>query len=233
MRGWFEERSRKGTGRRKVERKQQGALEASNSSSHTANWWALCFSTAEYACSSGGRSRHTGHVDITLNDTYRVITGYLKATPNTMLVCTGGDSPSPHTPKGCRQRRSLPPRSWPETPTPWPTPCQAQASIQKQLSWLNRSTLKTRCSYYIVGRGVERLWWTISWVAWQRDHPKWTFGQRHRRALVHLEEFESAESAERTLSGYDENVEALPSYDMWWCPQLHVDIPGFSNPCRC
>ena len=29
-------------------------------------------------------------------------------------------------------------------------------------------------------------------------------------ALVHLEELESAESAERTLSGYDENVEALP-----------------------
>ena len=28
--------------------------------------------------------------------------------------------------------------------------------------------------------------------------------------LVHLEEFESAESAERTLSGHDENVEALP-----------------------
>ena len=27
--------------------------------------------------------------------------------------------------------------------------------------------------------------------------------------LVHLEEFESAESAERTLSGHDENVEAL------------------------
>ena len=98
-----------------------------------------------------------------------------------------------------------------------------------------------------MGRGVERPWWTINWVAWQRDHPKWTFGQRHRRALVHLEELESAESAERTLSGYDENVEALPyrcmwlwgetdyvsSYDMWWCPQLHVDRPGFSNPCRC
>ena len=98
-----------------------------------------------------------------------------------------------------------------------------------------------------MGRGVERPWWTINWVAWQRDHPKRTFGQRHRRALVHLEELESAESAERTLSGYDENVEALPyrcmwlwgetdyvsSYDMWWCPQLHVDRPGFSNPCRC
>ena len=38
---------------------------------------ALCFSTAEYACSSCGRSRHTGHVDIAL------------------------------TPKGCRQRISL------------------------------------------------------------------------------------------------------------------------------
>ena len=34
-------------------------------------------------------------------------------------------------------------------------------------------------------------------------------GQRHKRDLVHLEELESAESAERTLSGYDENVEAL------------------------
>ena len=71
---------------------------------------ALCFSTAEYACSSWGRSSHTGHVDIALNDTCRIITGCLKAIPNTLLVCTGGDSPSPHTPKGCRQRRSLPPR---------------------------------------------------------------------------------------------------------------------------
>ena len=60
---------------------------------------ALCFSTAEYACSSWDRSRHAGHVDIALNDTCRIITGCLKATPNTLLVCTGGDSPSPHTPK--------------------------------------------------------------------------------------------------------------------------------------
>ena len=42
---------------------------------------AHCFSTAEYACSSWGRSRHTGHVDIALNDTCRIITGCLKATP--------------------------------------------------------------------------------------------------------------------------------------------------------
>ena len=49
------------------------------------------------------------------------------------------------------------------------------------------------------------------------------------------------------MSGHDENVEALSykcmwlwgetdyvsSYDMWWCPQLHLDRPGCSNPCRC
>ena len=23
------------------------------------------------------------------------------------------------------------------------------------------------------------------------------------------------------------------SYDIWWCPQLHVDRPGYANPCRC
>ena len=40
---------------------------------------ALCFSTAEFACSSWGRSRHTGHVDIALNYTCRIITGCLKA----------------------------------------------------------------------------------------------------------------------------------------------------------
>ena len=42
---------------------------------------ALCYSTAEYACSSWGRSRHTGHVGIALNDTCRIITGCLNATP--------------------------------------------------------------------------------------------------------------------------------------------------------
>ena len=39
----------------------------------------LCFSTAEFACSLWGHSRRTGHVDIALNDTCRIITGCLKA----------------------------------------------------------------------------------------------------------------------------------------------------------
>ena len=72
-----------------------------------------------------------------------------------------------------------------------------------------------RCSYHIVGRGVEHPWWPINWVAWQRDHPKWTLGQRHRWALVHLDEFESVESTERTLSGHNENVEAFSYRCMW------------------
>ena len=54
---------------------------------------ALCFSTAEYACSSWGRSRHTGHVDIALNDTCRIITGCLKATPIPCLYALAGLAP--------------------------------------------------------------------------------------------------------------------------------------------
>ena len=56
---------------------------------------ALCFSTAEYACSSWGRSRHTGHVDIALNDTCRIITGCLKATPIPCLYALAVIAP-PH-----------------------------------------------------------------------------------------------------------------------------------------
>ena len=55
----------------------------------------LCFSTAEYACSSWGRSRHTGHVDIALNDTCRIITGCLRATPISCLYALAGIAP-PH-----------------------------------------------------------------------------------------------------------------------------------------
>ena len=67
---------------------------------------ALCFSTAEYACSSWGRSRHTGHVDIALNDTYRIITSCLKATPISCLYALAGIAP-PHI---RRKVAALPPR---------------------------------------------------------------------------------------------------------------------------
>ena len=54
---------------------------------------ALCFSTAEFACSSWGRSRHTWHVDIALNDTCRLITGCLNATPIPCLFALAGIAP--------------------------------------------------------------------------------------------------------------------------------------------
>ena len=106
--------------------------------------------------------------------------------------------------------------------------CSIQVWIINNLNIAIIGQLYQKLSKYVL---FER--WSDR-MAWQRDHPKWTLGQRHRWALVHLEEFESAESAERTLSGHDENVEVLPyrfmwlwgetdyvsSYDMCWlCPQ--------------
>ncbi|KAK1893176.1 NADH-quinone oxidoreductase subunit D [Dissostichus eleginoides] len=55
----------------------------------------LCFSTAEYACSSWCRSRHTKLVDTALNDTCRIITGCVKTTPVPCLYALAGISP-PH-----------------------------------------------------------------------------------------------------------------------------------------
>ena len=56
---------------------------------------ALFLPTAEFACSSWCRSRHTEHVYIALNDTCRIITGCLKATPITCLYALAGIAP-PH-----------------------------------------------------------------------------------------------------------------------------------------
>ena len=78
---------------------------------------ALYFSTAEYAFSSWGCSRHTGHVDIALNDTCRIITGCLKATPIPCLYALAGITP-PHTRRkvaanaGCHQLSLLSLSGW-------------------------------------------------------------------------------------------------------------------------
>ena len=201
---------------------------------------ALCFSTAEFACSSWGRSMNTGHVDIVLNDTCWIVTGCLKASPIPCLYALAG-IPPPHI----RRKVASNADRCPKKMTRDTHPCQAHDSIQRQISWLNRSTyhLKTRCSYHIVGRGVERpYWWSINWVAWQRNHPKRILGQRHGWSLVHLEEFESAESAERTLPGYDENLEALSYRCMWLWGETHhmshlmtcVDAPiATGQTCLC
>ena len=167
------------------------------------------FSTAEYACSSWGRSRHTRHVDTALNDTCRIITVCLNATPIPCLYSLAGIAPFPHRAYAERlliTQIDASKKLIPDTHS-MANALPSTASIQWELSLLNTSTqhIKTRCSYHIVGRGVEHLWWTIKWVAWQRDYPKWTLSQRHRRVLVHLEEFESAEGTERTMSGHDAN----------------------------
>ena len=70
--------------------------------------------------------------------------------PNTLRVCTGGDSPSPHTPKGCQQRRSLPPRRRLETPTPWPTHrLPSRNSFLDSTEALNTSTQDARTTLWV------------------------------------------------------------------------------------
>ena len=56
---------------------------------------ALCFSTAECACSSRGRSRYTRHVDTALNETCRIFSGCLKATLIPCMYALTGIAP-PH-----------------------------------------------------------------------------------------------------------------------------------------
>ena len=58
---------------------------------------ALCFSTADYACSSWSRTHHTKLVDTALNDTCRIITGCIKTTPVPCLYAlAAGIAPPPH-----------------------------------------------------------------------------------------------------------------------------------------
>ena len=57
--------------------------------------WRFVFRQLNMPVLRGGRSRHTGHVDIALNDTCRIITGCLKATPIPCLYALAGIAP-PH-----------------------------------------------------------------------------------------------------------------------------------------
>ena len=98
-------------------------------------------------------------------------------------------------------------------------------------------------------RGVERPWWTINWVAWQMDHPKWTLhgpatqmspdplwrvwiGWECRKDDVGPWWKRGSSLIYRCMWLWGE-TDYVSSYDMWWCLQLHVDRPGYSNPCRC
>ena len=53
---------------------------------------ALCFSTAEYACPVWSRSAHAKKVDISLNETCMLVTGYMKQTPLPKLYRASGFS---------------------------------------------------------------------------------------------------------------------------------------------
>jgi len=50
---------------------------------------ALCFSVAEYACPVWGRSTHTKQIDISLNETTRILTGCLKSTVEKLYPLAG------------------------------------------------------------------------------------------------------------------------------------------------
>ena len=54
---------------------------------------ALCFSTAEYACSTWGRSSHAKKLDPALNNACRIITGCIKPTKTEMLYSISGIAP--------------------------------------------------------------------------------------------------------------------------------------------
>lgn len=51
---------------------------------------ALCFSTAEYACPVWSRSAHAKKVDVSLNETCRLVTGCMKAAPLDKLYQAAG-----------------------------------------------------------------------------------------------------------------------------------------------
>ena len=86
--------------------------------------------------------------------------------PNTLLVCTGEDSPSPHTPKGCQQRRSLSPKRSSETSTPWPTPCQAQVPSRNRF-------LDSAESLNTSKQDVRTTLWVEEWNALGERSTEW------------------------------------------------------------
>ncbi len=53
----------------------------------------LCYSVAEYACSTWSRSCHTQKIDTSLNETCRIITGCIKTTPRPCLHALAGIAP--------------------------------------------------------------------------------------------------------------------------------------------
>ena len=74
-----------------------------------------------------------------------------------------------------------------------------------------------------MGRGGEHTWITINWVAWHRD-------QSLNRLRVKKDDVGSWwKCGSSPILWLWWETDYISSYDIWWCLQLHVDIPGYPN----
>ena len=211
---------------------------------------ALCFSTAEYACSSWGRSRHTGHVDIALNDTCRIITGCLKATPIPCLYALAGIAP-PHIRRkvAANADRCLQ-EDDPRHPLHGQRPAKhrltSRNSFLDSTEALNTSKQDARTTLWVEewnALGERSTEWRDRGIipnehlASGTDEPWSTWRSLNRlrvqkgrcRAMMKmwkLSHTDVCDCGERQTMSHLMTCGDAP-------PQLHVDRPGFSNPCRC
>ena len=79
--------------RNNIMRKLTTTKWGANASTLRSTGLALCFSTAEYACSTWGRSAHAKKINMALNNTCRIITGCIKSTSVPKLYKLSGIAP--------------------------------------------------------------------------------------------------------------------------------------------
>ena len=93
---------------------------------------ALCYSAAEYACPVCERSTHAKKLDVTLNETCRMITGSLKLT-NTNVCPYSPDRPIRHQESGGKSYGTDSTNYGPKAPTQWTSRSGATPGIAEEL----------------------------------------------------------------------------------------------------